>query len=183
MSLARLYETAGDWQRASANYRLATEHQPKNAIWHRQNAKCLYRLQQFQRAAISYQRCLETDIAALTTADHVEFSDACLRCGDLDRARWLLDQLVERGQDTREVAVLRGVCALRRNAPAEAEKVFEEGLIRWPDDPSLALLLDNSRQARSRIVPTAAAVTRDDDSTSTVTASGEWLPPIARAQP
>lgn len=183
VSLARLYETAGDWQRASVSYRLATELDPGNAVWLRQNAKCLYRLQQFRRAAEEYERCLETDIAALSVRDRIEFSDACLRCDDFDRARWLLDQLVEQGADTREVAVLRGVCALRRNAPAEAERIFERAMIRWPEDPSLALLLDNSRQAQSRILPTAAAVRVPEEPPVQAEPVGEWLPPIARTQP
>lgn len=166
LALARLYETAGDWQRAMEHYSVVLQDDPKNAVWHRQRAKCLYRLQKFPLAAAEFQRTLETDVAVLTTADRIEYGDACLRTGDLDRAKWLFDQLVEQGCDTREVTVLRGVCALRSSNPRLAEQIFAQAVDRWPGDPSLELLLNNSRQSQSAVIVPAAA-------------EAEWMPPIS----
>ncbi|MBL8852154.1 MAG: tetratricopeptide repeat protein [Planctomycetaceae bacterium] len=173
IALARLYETAGDWQRAAEHYRLVLQHDPQNAAWRRQHAKCAYRLEKFALAAADFQRCQETDLSVLTAADRIEFGDACLRTGDLDRAKWLFDQLAAEGCDSREVTVLRGVCALRSDNPALAEQIFAQAVDRWPGDPSLELLLNNSRQARSSVVPAAAIVP--------AAAEMEWMPPISQS--
>ena len=174
IALARLYETAGDWQRAQDHYRMVLQHDPQNAVWRRQHAKCAYRLQKFALAVADYQRCQELDISVLTAADRIEFGDACLRTGDLERAKLLFEQLAAEGCDTRELTILRGVCALRSDNPALAEQIFTQAVDRWPGDPSLELLLNNSRQARSPIVP-AAAITP-------AAAEMEWMPPIPSAQ-
>lgn len=153
LALARIHEAAGDWPHALEYYNLVLQHDPDNAAWRRQRAKCLYRTGQFSRAAADFQRCLETDVAALTATDRIEYGDACLRIGDYPRAQWLFDRLAADGVDTREIATLRGVCALRSNDARQAEQIFAEALRRWPDDPSLALLLNSSRQAASGVVP------------------------------
>jgi tetratricopeptide (TPR) repeat protein len=171
VALARLYETAGDWQRAAQHYQLVVQREPRNAIWRRQQAKCLYRLQQYPQAAAEFLRCLETDVTVLTVPDRIEFGDASLRSGDYKRAEWVFDQLVEQGYETRDVALLRGVCALRREEPQRAEQIFTEALARWPDDPKLALLLNNSRQAQSTVVPVVAEVVPEVEETG-------WLPPV-----
>lgn len=203
VALARLYETAGDWRRACDHYRLVLEREPRNAVWRRQHAKCLYRLQNFPLAASEFQRSLETDVAVLSVTDRIEFGDACLWIGDVERARWLFDQLVEQGHDTREVCVLRGVCALRSNNPVLAEQIFTQAIARWPDDPSLELLLNNSRLARSSVVPAAGErpalrncltpavvpAPRIDRPQPPVTEpppvadDAQWLPPLVRTQP
>jgi tetratricopeptide (TPR) repeat protein len=164
--LARLCETAGDWQGAAEHYQLVLQREPKNAVWRRQQAKCLYRLQQFPQSAAEFQRCLETDVAALTVPDRVEFGDACLRSGDFKRAEWVFDELVEDGYETRDVAVLRGVCALQREEPQRAEQIFTDALARWPDDPKLGLLLNSSRQTQSTVMPVVAEVETG------------WMPPV-----
>lgn len=166
VALARLHETAGDWERATEHYQLVLQREPKNAVWRRQQAKCLYRLQQFPRAAAEFQRCLETDVTALTVADRLEYGDASLRSGDVKRAEWVFDQLVEEGHETRDVAIMRGLCALQREEPQRAEQIFSDALARWPDDAKLGLLLNNSRQAQSTVVPAAAE------------AEAEWMPPV-----
>lgn len=168
VALARLHETAGDWERAAEHYQLVLQREPTNAVWRRQEAKCLYRLQQYPRAAAEFQRCLETDVTALTVADRMEFGDACLRSGDVKRSEWVFDQLVEEGHETRDVAILRGLCALQRQEPQRAEQIFVDALTRWPDDPKLGLLLNSSRQAQSTVVPAAAEM------------EAGWMQPVDR---
>jgi len=165
VALARLYETTGDWQRAAEHYQLVLQDAPRNAVWRRQQAKCLYRLEQFPQAAAEFQRCLETDVAALTVADRIEFGDSSLRSGDFERAQWVFDELVDEGYQTRDIAVLRGVCALRLEQPDQAEQIFADALARWPDDPKLGLLLNNSRQAQSAVVPAGGVA--------------DWMSPVA----
>ncbi|MFO1094285.1 MAG: tetratricopeptide repeat protein [Planctomycetaceae bacterium] len=158
VALARLYETAGEWTLALQHYQQVVQSEPRNALWRRQLAKCAYRLQRYPLAAAEYQRCLETDTSMLSVTDRIEFGDACLRSGEIERARWLFDQLAEQGHDTHDVCVLRGVCALRSNNPALAEQIFSQAADRWPNDTALELLLNNSRVARSQIVQTGVQI-------------------------
>lgn len=146
ISLARLYESVGNWESALRFYTVSLRHEPGHAGWRRQRARCLYRIGAYADAAEEFQRCLETDVVSLTQTDRIEFGDACLQTGDLGRAAWLFDELAAEGLATREVEVLRGVCALRQGQTAEAEQIFASALERWPNDVSLALLLKSSRK-------------------------------------
>lgn len=164
--LARLCESVGDWQQAAGEYQLVLQREPQNAVWRRQHAKCLYRLHRFPQAAHEFQKCQEIDVAALNVADRIEFGDACLQSDDCERAQRLFDELVEQGYETRDVAVLRGVCALRLGRPEQAEQVFENAVVHWPSDARFGLLLNNSREAQSAVVPVAAEL--------------QWMPPVPR---
>jgi Flp pilus assembly protein TadD len=145
LALARVHESAGQWEEALRHYTLALQGSPQNAAWRRQRARCLYRTGDYARAAEEFNTCLETDVKALTTADRIEFGDACLRTGDVERAAWLFAELSRSGVLTKEVELLRGICALRLGQPAEAEQVLTAAVQRWPDDPTLARLAEASR--------------------------------------
>jgi tetratricopeptide (TPR) repeat protein len=146
IALARLYESTGNWESALRFYTVSLRNEPGRADWRRQRARCLYQLGNYAQAASEFQRCLETDVVSLTQTDRIEFGDACLQTGDLDRAAWLFNELSTEGLATREVEILRGVCALRQGQTAAAEQIFAAALGRWPDDVSLALLLENSQK-------------------------------------
>jgi tetratricopeptide (TPR) repeat protein len=151
IAIARLCEAAGNWSPALEYYSAALRHQPENVMLRRQRARCLYRLHEFPAAEAEFQRCLEQDVHTLTVADRIEFGDACLRNGNLDRAIWLFDGIAATGVATREVETLRGVCELRRGRASVAAQIFASALSRWPDDPKLALLLETSRQSSSGV--------------------------------
>lgn len=151
IAIARLCEAAGNWGSALDYYSAALRNQPENVTLRRQRARCLYRLQEFPAAEAEFQRCLERDVHALTLADRIEFGDACLRNGNLERALWLFDGISTSGVATREVETLRGVCELRRGRSNVAAQIFAAALSRWPDDPKLALLLETSRQSPSGV--------------------------------
>ena len=145
ISLARLYESTGDWNSALRFYTVSLQNEPGHAGWRRQRARCLYQLGNHAEAAYEFQRCLEIDVVSLTQTDRIEFGDACLQTGDLDRAAWLFNELSREGLATRDVEILRGVCALRQGQTNDAEQIFTEALQRWPGDVSLTLLLENCR--------------------------------------
>ncbi|REJ89473.1 MAG: hypothetical protein DWQ34_19655 [Planctomycetota bacterium] len=157
VALARLSETTGDWHSASTYYTAALQRQPRNTAWRRQRAKCLYRLEDYQTAAGEFQTCLDADIRCLTTNDRIEYADSCLHTGDYDRAAWLFDEIGTEGAHAREIAALRGVCELRRGNTRAAARIFESALQRWPDDASLTLLLEASRESSSAVIPAAGA--------------------------
>lgn len=151
IAIARLCESAGDWGPALDYYSAALRHQPANVTLRRQRARCLYHLHEFGAAEAEFQRCLEQDVHSLTVADRIEFGDACLRNGNLDRALWLFDGIAAAGVATREVETLRGVCELRRGRANVAAQIFAAALAQWPNDPKLALLLETSRQSSSGV--------------------------------
>lgn len=147
LSLARVHESAGHWEEALRNYTVALHAAPQNAAWRRQRARCLYRLADYARAAEEFNTCLEVDVQSLTTADRIEFGDACLRCGDLERAAWLFDEVAKGGATTKELEALRAVCALRRGQTAEANQVLAAARQRWPEDVLLMRLAEVDRAA------------------------------------
>jgi tetratricopeptide (TPR) repeat protein len=155
VSLARLHEAAGEWEPALGYYTLALQRHPDHVSWRRQRARCLYRLQDFSRAIAEFQTCLEHDVHSLGVADRIEFGDACLRAGDVDRASWVFGEIAASGGATKEIETLRGVCELRRGDADAAGRIFTAALQRWPDDPALSMLLDASRGATSGVVPAA----------------------------
>lgn len=157
VALARLNETSGDWHAAMSHYTAALEQQPRNTSWRRQRAKCLYRLEDYQTAAAEFQACLDADLRCLTTNDRIEFADSCLHIGDYDRAAHLFDDIGTEGDNAREIAALRGVCELRRGNTRAATRIFQSALQRWPDDTSLSLLLEATRNSSSAIIPAAGA--------------------------
>jgi Tfp pilus assembly protein PilF len=152
VALARLHEAAGEWEPALNYYTLTLQRHTDNVAWRRQRARCLYRLQDFSRANGEFQTCLEADVNSLGLADRIEYGDACLRAGDVDRASWVFGEIAASGQATKEIETLRGVCELRRGDVQAAGRIFAAALQRWPDDPSLTMLLDASRSP-SGVVP------------------------------
>jgi hypothetical protein len=86
-------------------------------------------------------------------ADRIEYGDACLRAGDIDRASWVFGEIAASGQATKEIETLRGVCELRRGDVEAAGRIFTAALQRWPDDPALTMLIDASRRSPSGVVP------------------------------
>ena len=158
VSLARLHEAAGEWEPALGYYTRALQRQPDNVAWRRQRARCLYRLQDFDRAIAEFQTCLEYDVNSLGVADKIEFGDACLRAGDLDRATWVFGEIAASGSATKEIETLRGVCELRRGDADAAGRILTAALQRWPDDPALTMLLDASRRSPSAVVPAAGVL-------------------------
>jgi tetratricopeptide (TPR) repeat protein len=155
VSLARLHEAAGEWEPALNYYTLTLQRHPDNVAWRRQRARCLYRLGDFGRAIREFQTCLEADVNSLGLADRIEFGDACLRAGDVDRASWVFGEIAASGRATKEIETLRGVCELRRGDAEAAGRIFTAALQRWPDDASLTMLLDASRRSPSGVVPAA----------------------------
>lgn len=153
VALARLHESAGNWDQALANYTVTLQREPRNSAWRRQRARCLYRVEDFERAASEFQRCQETDVTCLTFADRIEFGDCCLRMGDVERASQIFSELSQEGIATRELTILSGICELHRGNRKGAEEIFAEAARRWPDDPSIALFLNSSRGNDSGVLP------------------------------
>lgn len=146
IALARLYESSGDWQSALRFYTVSLQNEPNQAAWRRQRARCLYQLGQYAEAAAEFQHCLETDVISLTQTDRIEFGDACLQIGDFTRAAWLFDELSQQGLATREVEILRGVCALRQGQTDEADQILAAAQQRWPNDPAFTMLRQNAHR-------------------------------------
>jgi tetratricopeptide (TPR) repeat protein len=153
VALARLHESAGNWDRALVYYTATLQREPRNSAWRRQRARCLYRLEEYERAATEFQRCQETDVACLTFADRIEFGDSCLRMGDVERASQIFSELSQEGIATRELTILSGICELHRGNRKGAEAIFSEAARRWPDDPSIALFLNTSRGTSGGVLP------------------------------
>lgn len=153
VALARLHETAGNWDQALVYYTATLQREPRNPAWRRQRARCLYRVEDFERAATEFQRCQETDVACLTFADRIEFGDSCLRMGDVERASQIFSELSEEGIATRELTILSGICELHRGNRKGAEEIFADAARRWPDDPSIALFLNTSRGTSGGVLP------------------------------
>jgi tetratricopeptide (TPR) repeat protein len=153
VALARLHESSGNWEHALVHYTATLQGDPRNASWRRQRARCLYRLEEFEGAVAEFQRCQETSVNSLTFADRIEFGDACLRTGDVERASQIFEELSQSGIGTRELTILRGVCELHRGNRSGAESIFASAARQWPDDPSIALFLNSARRSSDAVLP------------------------------
>ena len=153
VALARLHESSGNWEHALVHYTATLQRDPRNASWRRQRARCLYRLEDYERAVAEFQRCQETSVNCLTFTDRIEFGDACLRTGDVDRASQIFEELSQAGIGTRELTILRGVCELHRGNRSGAESIFASAARQWPDDPSIALFLNSARRSDDAVLP------------------------------
>lgn len=153
VALARLHESSGNWEHALVHYTATLQRDPRNASWRRQRARCLYRLERFEPAVAEFQRCQETAVNSLTFADRIEFGDACLRTGDVERAAQIFEELSQSGIGTRELTILRGVCELHRGNRSGAESIFDAAARQWPDDPSIALFLNSARHSDDAVLP------------------------------
>lgn len=155
-AVAQLYELTGDFQSAAFYYNIAVKHRPNDARLRLHRARSLYHVGEFQKAFVDYQlswKFLELDGS---DTELIEFGDTCLRVNDFERAQQVFDQLARRStHHSKDIEVLRGLCALNRGRTRHARGIITTALTFWPADDGLMNVLqlcnaldENSRELR-----------------------------------
>jgi tetratricopeptide (TPR) repeat protein len=142
-ALARFHESSENWQDAARYYGVALKADPHNLTWRRQLARCLYKLGDYADACDVYSACIESDSSSVSLSEYAEFADACLRIGDVQRAQMVYDRISRYSPvRSREVELLRVICAVRRNDLPRARSILRDALVLWPADKDLLGLVE-----------------------------------------
>ena len=143
IALARFYESSENWQEAARYYGVALKTNEGNLSWRRQLARCHYNLGDYASAIDAYLVCIDSDTSSVSLTEYAEFGDACLRTGDVERAQLVYDQISRYGPvRSREVELLRAICAVRRKDLTQARSILRDALALWPNDEDLLGLVD-----------------------------------------
>ncbi len=142
IALARLHESSENWESAAFYYEMALKNDPENLIWHRQLARSLYQLGEYERATQHFADCFAHDGSVFSLAEHIEYGDACLRIGEFAQAQHVFDKVARRSQyRLKEVELLRGFCALNQGHATHAKGILNTALFYWPEDETLREVL------------------------------------------
>ncbi len=142
LALARLHESTGDFKSAARYYDVTIKRDPENSRWWRQRAVCSYQIGDFQHAYDDYQHCIDDAEFDVSLVDLVEFGDACMWLGDFEQAQKTFDELIRRDEHrSKDLEVLRGICALQRGEEDRAKGIIHSALDHWPDDNDLTDVL------------------------------------------
>ena len=142
ISLAQLHESNENWKHAAMFYERAVRRNENNSFCLRQLGRCQYYLEQFKESAKSYAACLMMQDSYLYSTDYIRYGDACLRNGDYKQAQQIFDEVGRHSsRPSRQIELLRGLCALKRGEKTEAKGIVAAALNHWPDDENLKLIL------------------------------------------
>lgn len=142
IALARLYESTKQWTSAVDAYDRVLQASPNNISLRRKRAHCLYHAGQYKRASQDFAVCQSSDEQTLSLSEMVQFGDASLRTGDFRQAQQLFDEISNNSPHrSRDVEVLRGLCALKRGDKARARGILTVAATQWPRDAKLQSLL------------------------------------------
>lgn len=142
-ALARFHESTENWQDAVRYYGVALKADPHNLSLRRQLARSLYNQGDYADACGVYSACIESDASSVSLSEYAEFGDACLRIGDVNRAQMVYDRVSRYSPvRSREVELLRTICAIRRNDLTRARSILRDALALWPNDEDLLGLID-----------------------------------------
>lgn len=162
VSAARFYEGMGDWARAVSSYDLALQNRPDDPLWLRGRAMCHYRMGEFQKAANDFSLALRRVPVEGQLAEFIAWGDASLKTNQFARAQSIFDKIArQRKFRTADLELLRGVCRLQQNQPAEAHAIVQAALADWPEHRELQSLARQLAGVQPRPVTDAPRVAAD----------------------
>ncbi len=138
IALGRICEANQQWKQASLYYAMVVNHFPKNYIWRKHHARCLYYSGDYPAAYEEFMICQNHDPKSLSLAEMIAFGDTALRLQKLEKAQQVFDQIsTAHQQQLLHVEVLRGLCALNRGESISAKTIISKARTKWPTDPTL----------------------------------------------
>jgi len=142
IALARFHESSENWQEAARYYGVALKANEDNLSWRRQLARCHYNLGDYASACDAYSACIDSKASSVSLTEYAEFGDVCLRTGDVERAQTVYDGISRYSPvRSREVELLRAICAVRRKDLPQARLILRDALALWPNDEDLLELV------------------------------------------
>lgn len=160
--LARICESLGAWSDAADWYataaRLAEFDENADPAgqshWRRQRARCLYRVGQYEESRRLFAASLNPEDPTVSLGELAQYGDACLRTEEYAMAQRVFDQISRRSpRISRDVELLRGLCALRRGDKELASNIASTALRHWPSDPRLKQLVELSDRGHDGTPP------------------------------
>lgn len=138
IALGRVCEANQHWDQASVYYAMVVNHLPKNYVWRKHRARCLYQAGKYSEAFEQFQLCQQNDPQSLSLSEMITFGDTALRLGKLETAQSLFDDVSESHQhQLLQVEILRGLCAINRGQTISAKAIIDTAREKWPADPTL----------------------------------------------
>ncbi|WP_339730394.1 tetratricopeptide repeat protein [uncultured Gimesia sp.] len=138
IALGRICESNQQWTQASVYYAMVVNHFPKNHVWRKHRARCLYHAGNYSAAFEQFTICQKNDPESLSLSEKITFGDAALRLGDLEKAQLLFDDVsAEHHHQLLHVEILRGLCAINRGQSISAKSIIDTARKKWPADPTL----------------------------------------------
>lgn len=138
IALGRICEANQQWSQASVYYAMVVNHFPKNHVWRKHHARCLYHSGNYSAAFEQFTICQKNDPEALSLSEMITFGDTALRTGDLEKAQQLFDKISTAHQhQLLHVEILRGLCAINRGQNISAKTIINTARTKWPTDPTL----------------------------------------------
>ena len=148
IALARLYESTKQWPAAVDAYNQVVLAAPNNIALRRKRAQCLYHAGQFKQACQDFTVCQSSEEQSLSLSEMVQFGDASLQTGDFKQAQQLFDEISRSTPHrSREVEVLRCLCALKRGDKTRARGILNVATTLWPRDTELERLFSLCTEA------------------------------------
>ncbi|MFK7776948.1 MAG: tetratricopeptide repeat protein [Gimesia sp.] len=138
IALGRLCEVNQKWKHASVYYAIVVNHFPKNHIWRKQHARCLYYSGDYSAAFEEFLICQKNDPESLSLSEMIAFGDSALQLQKLDQAQQIFDKISMAHQhQLLHVEILRGLCAINRGQVVSANTIINTARTKWPADPTL----------------------------------------------
>lgn len=138
IALGRVCEANQQWKEASVYYAMVVNHFPKNHVWRKQQARCLYYSGNYSSAFEQFEICQKKHPESLSLSEMVAFGDTALRLGKLEKAESLFDEISTAHQhQLLHVEILRGLCAINRGQKDSAKTIIDTARRKWPADPTL----------------------------------------------
>lgn len=138
IALGRICEANQKWKQASIYYAMVVNHFPKNHIWRKQRARCLYYSGDYSAAFEEFLICQKNDPESLSLSEMIAFGDSALQLRKLDRAQQIFDRIsAAHQQQLLHVEILRGLCAINRGQINSANTILATARTKWPADPTL----------------------------------------------
>jgi len=138
IALGRICEADQKWKQASVYYAMVVNHFPKNHIWRKQHARCLYYSGDYSAAFEEFLICQKNDPESLSLAEMIAFGDSALQLRKLEDAQQIFDKISTAHQhQLLHVEILRGLCAINRGQINSANMILDTARTKWPADPTL----------------------------------------------
>lgn len=138
IALGRVCEANQQWDQARVYYAMVVNHFPKNHVWRKHFARCLYHSEYYSEAFEQFSICQKNDPESLSLSEMIAFGDSALRIGNLEKAQHVFDEISANHQrQLLHVEILRGLCAINRGQNISAKTIIDTARTKWPTDPTL----------------------------------------------
>jgi tetratricopeptide (TPR) repeat protein len=140
---------------------MASRQHPRNLMLKRQQAHCLYQLEDHARAAALFAESIDGNDGPVSSAELAEYGDACLLTGDYQRAQRIFDEIA-RAYPVRlkEIELLRGLCAYKLGDTTRASEIVATARTEWPQESRFDVLRQMCSRQEGRGIVTATHVSK-----------------------